>query len=95
MKEKFSIILHSKLSLSAHIIALVWLILYFALGAVIFSKMWNTSPALPFFGAVLAFAPFIALILNTVLGRERIVEIAVICSCAVLAVLYFFFFVIF
>lgn len=92
MKEKFKSILHSKLSLSAHIVALVWLILYFAMGAAIFSKMWNTSPALPFFGAVLAFAPFIALILNTVLGRERIVETAVICTCAVLAVLYFFFF---
>lgn len=73
-------------------IAGIWLVLYFALGAVIFKNMWNTSPALPFFGAVLAFIPVVALILNTVLGTERTVEIVVICACPVFALLYFVFF---
>ncbi|MDE6441862.1 MAG: metallophosphoesterase [Clostridia bacterium] len=92
MKDKFKDILHSKLSLSAYILSGIWLLLYFALGAAIFSKMWNTSPALPFFGAVLAFLPLVALVLNTALGRNRIVEILVICACPALALLYFFFF---
>ena len=92
MKQKFKDVLRLKSGLAAYILAITWLVLYFGLGAVIFKNMANTSPALPLSGAVIAFIPVTALIIDTALGTTRAVRIAVICACPVLGVLYFFFF---
>ena len=90
MKQKFKDVLRLKSGLAAYILAITWLVLYFGLGAVIFKNMANTSPALPLSGAVIAFIPVTALIIDTALGTTRAVRIAVICACPVLGVLYFF-----
>lgn len=92
MKEKFKEILKSKLSLSALILSLIWLILYFALGAGIFKNMWHTSPALPFIGAMIAFLPLTAEILNALILKNKGLEIAVICISPALCLAHFIFF---
>lgn len=92
MKDKFREILKSKLSLAALILSAIWLILYFGLGAAIFEKMWNTSPALPIAGGVIAFLPLIAETLNILLFKKRFIDVAVICVCPAFIICHFFFF---
>lgn len=92
MKEKFSKIAHSKLKKAAISLSLIWLFTYFAFGSIIFKNMWNTSPALPLIGGVVALVPLAATILNLFLFDSRRVDIAVICVCPVLCIAHFLFF---
>ena len=85
-------ILKSKLSRAALALSIIWLILYFGLGAAIFKNMWHTSPALPLLGAVLAFLPLIAEILNLFLLKNHKLEIALVIICPALGLAHFFFF---
>ncbi len=88
MKEK----LKSKLSLSALILASVWLVFYFGLGAVIFRNMWYTSPALPIVGGIFAFIPLTAEILNLFVFKKKWLDVAVIILSPALWLAHFFFF---
>ena len=88
MKEK----LKSRLSLSALILASVWLIFYFGLGAVIFKNMWYTSPAMPVLGGIVALIPLGAELLNLFIFKKKWVEIAVICISPALLLSHLFFF---
>ena len=54
--------------------------------------MWHTSPALPLLGAVLAFLPLIAEILNLFLLKNHKLEIALVIICPALGLAHFFFF---
>ena len=85
-------ILKSKLSRAALALTLIWLILYFGLSAAIFKNMWHPSPALPLLGAVLAFLPLIAEILNLFLLKNHKLEIALVIICPALGLAHFFFF---
>lgn len=92
MKDKIKEILKNKLTLTALILSLLWLVLYFCLGAAIFKNMWNTSPALPVLGGIVAAAPLCAEILNAFKFKKRRLDILIICLCPVFILIQFFFF---
>ena len=83
---------YSKLQKGAISLSAIWLFVYFLFGSIIFKNMWNTSPALPLIGGVVALLPLVFEILNLLYFNSRRVDIAIICICPLLCIAHFLFF---
>lgn len=92
MKDKLKEILKDKPTFTALILSVLWLVLYFALGGVIFKNMWYTSPAIVFAGAAASLFPLILQVLNALKFNKKRISVAVIILCPALMLSYFFFF---
>lgn len=92
IKEFFKEFFDTKLKIAATIVSLAWFILYFATGSAIFSKMWNTSPALPIIGGIFAIVPIVIQIVNLFFFKNKWVSIYNIVVSIIFAIVHFLFF---
>lgn len=91
-KEKIKEIFDTKLKITSTIFSLLWFIIYFALGSIIFDKMWNTSPALPIIGGIIAIIPITLQCVNLLFIKNKWVDCAVIISSLLFCIVHFLFF---
>ncbi len=91
-KEKLKKFFDTKCRIAAFVCSLIWFVLYFALGSAIFKNMWNTSPAMPIVGGIIAITPILAECMNILFFKNKWLDIGMIVVSLLFCLLFFFMF---
>ena len=91
-KEKLKKFFDTKCRIAAFVCSLIWFVLYFALGSSIFKNMWNTSPAMPIVGGIIAIIPILAECMNILFFKNKWLDIGMIVVSLLFCLLFFFMF---